>query len=61
MAGKPLFAEDEVFLGYRGTGKNVTSEILAMRQAQEVERKLFQSQKLSGLPCFKKKFPTKNF
>ncbi|MEH6404764.1 MAG: PAS domain S-box protein [Sneathiella sp.] len=49
MAGKPLFAENGFFIGYRGTGKNITSEILAMQQAQEVERKLFQSQKMEAV------------
>jgi|GEM_PF-2218985 len=49
MAGKPLFGDDGDFLGYRGTGKNITSEVLATQEAKEVERKLFQSQKMEAV------------
>jgi len=34
-SGKPIFADDGTFLGYRGTGRDVTGEVLAERRADQ--------------------------
>lgn len=49
LAGKPLYSEIGQFVGYRGTGKNITSEVQARRQANDVEKKLFQAQKMDAV------------
>ena len=33
--GKPVFADDGTFLGYRGTGTDITSEVRAQQEAQQ--------------------------
>ena len=40
ISGKPLFDRDGRFLGYRGTGRNVTREVDADRRAGEARRQL---------------------
>jgi len=37
ISGKPFFDTDGVFLGYRGTGRDVTPEFLAERRLQEAK------------------------
>ncbi len=49
LAGKPLYSENGYFVGYRGTGKDITSEILARQQANDIEKRLFQSQKMDAV------------
>jgi len=39
ISGKPLFDNDGNFLGYRGTGTNITEEILQKRAVEESERR----------------------
>ncbi len=34
-SGKPIFADDGTFLGYRGTGRDITAEVLAERRAEQ--------------------------
>jgi PAS domain S-box-containing protein len=34
-SGKPIFAEDGTFLGYRGTGRDITAEVLTERRAEQ--------------------------
>jgi len=34
-SGKPIFAENGSFLGYRGTGRDITVEVLAERRAEQ--------------------------
>ncbi|MBL8671121.1 MAG: PAS-domain containing protein [Alphaproteobacteria bacterium] len=39
-SGKPLFAPDGSFAGYRGTGRDVTAEIEAAQELQRLEQRL---------------------
>ena len=39
ISGKPLFDEQDVFFGYRGTGTNITEEIKQKRAVEESERR----------------------
>ena len=41
--GKPHFSEDGQFLGYRGTGTDVTAEVLERRRAEKAERLLHEA------------------
>lgn len=41
LSGKPFFAEDGTFLGYRGTGQEVTTEVLAEQEARRARQLLF--------------------
>ncbi|MEQ8355731.1 MAG: ATP-binding protein [Kiloniellaceae bacterium] len=43
ISGVPLFGEDGVFLGYRGTGRNLTEEYRARRMAFEAQDLLLQA------------------
>ena len=43
ISGVPLFDEDGVFLGYRGTGRNLTEEYHARRMAFEAQDLLLQA------------------
>lgn len=45
-SGKPLFDDKEKFLGYRGTGTNVTKEVLAEQKRISAEELLNQAQKM---------------
>jgi PAS domain S-box-containing protein len=38
--GRPLFGEDGTFLGYRGTGSDITASVMAAERLQEAERQL---------------------
>ncbi len=40
LSGQPVFADDGTFLGYRGTGRDVTAEVLADRRANQARELL---------------------
>ncbi len=40
VSGNPIYGEDSVFLGYRGTGKNITNEVNALKALKENEKRL---------------------
>ncbi|MCV3273867.1 PAS domain-containing protein [Roseobacter sinensis] len=39
-SGQPVFSEDGTFLGYRGTGSDVTAEVLARQQLEQSNAEL---------------------
>ncbi len=43
VSGRPLFDEDQRFLGYRGVGTDITAEVEAERQRQQAEIRLARS------------------
>ncbi len=47
--GKPRFADDGAFLGYRGTGTNITDEIEAREQAARRAQELAEAHRLGRL------------
>jgi len=40
QSGKPIYAADGTFLGYRGTGREITAEVLAEQQARDARDRL---------------------
>lgn len=42
-SGKPVFASDGEFLGYRGVGRNVTAEMAARREADKARTELIEA------------------
>jgi len=40
ISGKPIFSENGNFIGYRGTGANVTNQVLAEKSLEESEQRL---------------------
>ena len=40
VSGKPIFQDNETFMGYRGISTNITTEVEARLQAQQAEEKL---------------------
>jgi two-component system, cell cycle sensor histidine kinase and response regulator CckA len=42
-SGKPVFATDGTFLGYRGASTNVTAEVMAQREAEAAHEQLVQT------------------
>ena len=49
FSGKPLFDETGIFIGYRGTGTNTTSEVLAEANRKATEERLQQAQKMEAV------------
>ncbi|MEM6381588.1 MAG: EAL domain-containing protein [Pseudomonadota bacterium] len=49
IAGKPRFAANGAFLGYRGTGRNITAEVAAGREHEERLLALRNAQSIAGL------------
>ncbi|MEH6494314.1 MAG: ATP-binding protein, partial [Pseudomonas marincola] len=45
-SGKPMFDDQDRFLGYRGTSSDITAEIKSQREAEKIQNQLRQSQKL---------------
>ena len=43
ISGKPVFDDDGEFLGYRGTGTNITAQVRAERRAVEAQDRLIQA------------------
>jgi PAS domain S-box-containing protein len=37
ISGVPIFGPDNIFVGYRGTGKNITAEVLAEQRAAQAQ------------------------
>ncbi len=48
-SGVPIFDKDNNFKGYRGAGRDITQEILAAKQAREMEEQLHQAQKMEAI------------
>ncbi|MEM6712660.1 MAG: EAL domain-containing protein [Pseudomonadota bacterium] len=47
--GKPVFHENGTFLGYRGTGKNITAEVEARQQAARRSEELAEAHRLGRM------------
>jgi PAS domain S-box-containing protein len=45
-SGKPRYDQDGTFIGYRGTSRDITSEVEAQKEADKIQDQLRQSQKL---------------
>jgi PAS domain S-box-containing protein len=43
ISGNPVFASDGAFMGYRGTGRDITAEIEAKEQSQRVEERFLRA------------------
>lgn len=48
-SGVPFFDKDHNFKGYRGAGRDITQEIVAAKQAHEMEQQLHQAQKMEAI------------
>ena len=46
VSGKPIFSESGEYLGYRGTGTNITEQVVASEERKKLEKLLRHSQKM---------------